>query len=206
MTENQPTAPIPSAPRRVDLPASAAWRHLDARVGFEVLFLCHEDDRYHLDGYATAVEEGEPWGIRYTLVLDSNWATRSAHIVGRSALGEHEIRLESDGAGSWRIDGKPMTQLNGCIDVDLEASACTNALPVNRLRLKVGQAADATAVYVRARDLRVERLEQRYTRLPNDGKHSRYTYVAPSFDFRTVLVYDEFGLVIAYPGIAVRVG
>jgi hypothetical protein len=28
----------------------------------------------------------------------------------------------------------------------------------------------------------------------------------PSFDFRTVLVYDEFGLVLAYPGIAVRVG
>jgi uncharacterized protein len=199
MTENEPRAPIQSAPRRVDLPASAAWRHLDARVGFEVLFLRQEDDRYHLDGYATAVEEGEPWGIRYTLVLDSNWATRSAHIVGRSALGEHEIRLENDGAGSWRIHGKPMTQLSGCIDVDLEASACTNALPVNRLRLNVGQAADAPAVYV-------ERLEQRYARLPNDGKHSRYTYVAPSFDFRTVLVYDEFGLVIAYPGIAVRVG
>jgi hypothetical protein len=206
MTENEPTAPIQSAPKRVDLPASAAWRHLDARIGLEVLFPRHESDRYHLHGYATAVEEGEPWGIRYALVLDLNWATCSAHIVGRSTLGEHEIQLENDGPGSWRIDGKPMTQLSGCIDVDLEASACTNALPVNRLRLKVGQAADAPAVYVRARDLRVERLEQRYARLPNDGKQSRYDYVVPSFDFRTVLVYDEFGLVIAYPGIAVRVG
>jgi hypothetical protein len=206
MTEKEPKASIRSAPKRVDLPATAAWRHLDARVGFEVLFLGHESGRYHLEGYVTAVEEGEPWGIRYTLDLDSNWATRSAHIVGRSALGEHEIQLENDGPGSWRIDGKPKTQLSGCIDVDLEASACTNALPVNRLRLKIGQAADAPAVYVRARDLRVERLEQRYARLPNDGKHSRYDYVVPSFDFRTVLVYDEFGLLLAYPGIAVRVG
>src|SRR5262249_52830588 len=205
MTENEPRASIRSAPKPADPPATAAWRHHDARLGFEVLFLRHESDRYHLDGYVTAVEEGEPWGIRYTLLLDSNWATRSAHIVGRSALGEREIRLENDGAGSWRIDGKPMTQLSGCMDVDLEASACTNAFPVNRLRLEVGQAADAPAVYLRARDLRVERLEQRYARLPNLGKHSRYDYVVPSFDFRTVLVFDEFGLVLDYPGIAARV-
>src|SRR5262249_34150119 len=97
MTENEPGAPIQSASKRVALPATAAWRHLDARVGFEVLFLRHENDRYHLDGYATAVEQGEPWGIRYTLVLESNWATRSAHIVGRSAVGEHAIRLEKVG-------------------------------------------------------------------------------------------------------------
>jgi hypothetical protein len=41
-------------------------------------------------------------------------------------------------------------------------------------------------------------------RLPNAGNRSRYDYVAPSFDFRAVLVYDEFGLVLEYPGIAVR--
>jgi Putative glycolipid-binding len=97
MTEKEPSGPIQSASTRVDLPATAAWRHLDARAGFEVLFLRHEGDRYHLDGYATAIEEGEPWAIRYALVLDSNWATRSAHIVGRSPLGDHEIRLENDG-------------------------------------------------------------------------------------------------------------
>jgi hypothetical protein len=97
-----------------------------------------------------------------------------------------------------------MPQLTGCLDVDLEASACTNAFPVHRLGLEVGQAADAPAVYVRARDLSVERLEQSYKRLPNDGEHSRYHYVAPTFNFRAVLVYDVFGLVLDYPGIAVR--
>jgi hypothetical protein len=192
-------------PERFDLPATAAWRHLDARVGFEVLFLRREQDGYRLDGHATAVEDGEMWGIRYSVVLDSNWTTRLARIVGRSALGEREIRLESDGAGSWRLDGRPMTGLTGCLDVDLEASACTNALPINRLRLEVGQAADAPAVYVRAGDLSVERLEQSYARLPSDGEQSRYEYRAPSFDFRSVLACDEFGLVLAYPGIAERV-
>jgi uncharacterized protein len=205
MAENRPVAAVGSTPDGVDLPATAAWRHLDARIGFEVLFLGHENDRYHLDGQATAVEEGEVWGIRYALTLDSNWATRFAHIVERSTLGEYEIRLESDAAGSWRVDGKPMAELSGCVDVDLEASAGTNALPVNRLKLEVGQAAEAPAVYVRARDLQVERLEQRYERLPNAGERARYGYLAPRFDFRAVLVYDEFGLVLDYPGIAVRV-
>jgi hypothetical protein len=205
MAEKKPIAAVGSAADDVDLPATAAWRHLDARVGFEVLFLAHKNDRYHLDGHATAVEDGEAWGIRYALTLDSNWATRSAHIVGRSALGEHEIRLESDASGSWRVDGKPMAQLSGCVDIDLEASACTNALPVNRLKLEVGQAVDTPAVYVRARALQIERLEQRYQRLPNAGERARYAYLAPRFDFRAVLVYDQHGLVLDYPGIAVRV-
>jgi hypothetical protein len=182
----------------------AAWRHVGARAGFEVLFLEYKNDCYYLDGHVTAVEAEEAWGIRYAITLDSAWATHSAHIRGRSALGEHEVRLESDGTGKWRVDGNAMTNLTGCFDVDLEASACTNALPVRRLGLQVGQAADAPAAYVRARDLRVQRLEQRYTRLSNTGNRSRYDYIAPSFDFRALLVYDEFGLVLDYPGIAVR--
>jgi uncharacterized protein len=203
MTGKNPTASLRS-PDHIDLPATAAWRHLGTRVGFEVLFLRPENDRYHLDGHVTAVEEGEVWSIRYAITLDSSWATRSAHVVGRSALGEHEVSLESDGSGGWRVDGRPMVDLAGCLDVDLEASACTNALPVRRLGLEIGQAAGAPTVYVRARDLRVERLEQSYARLSNVGNRSRYDYVAPSFDFKAVLIYDEFGLVLEYPGIAVR--
>ena len=103
----------------VDLPATAAWRHLDARDGFEVLFLRRETDGYHLDGYSTAVEDGEAWSISYAFTLDTTWATRSAHVVGRSASGSHEVRLEGDGIGGWRVDGRPAPQLAGCLDVDL---------------------------------------------------------------------------------------
>jgi hypothetical protein len=189
----------------VELPATAAWRHLDVRTGFEVLFLRRGRDGYQFDGHSTAVEEGEAWGIRYSLTLDTSWATRSAHIVGRSALGMHELWLEGDGIGGWRVDGKQAPQLAGCLDVDLEASAFTNTFPVHRLGLDVGQRADAPAAWVRALGLGVERLEQRYTRLEDDGEHLRYDYAAPELDFTCVLVYDESGLVLDYPGIAVRV-
>ena len=175
----------------MQLPAMAAWRHLDARDGFEVLFLRREHDGYHLDGYSTALQESEAWGIRYSLTLDEEWATRSAHVVGQSASGAHEVRLEGDGSGEWLVDNEPAPQLSGCFDVDLEASACTNALSVHRLGLRVGERADAPAAYVRAPTLRVERLEQSYVRLESDDVESaRYDYAAPAFDLTAVLTYD----------------
>jgi len=184
----------------------AAWRHQGARAGFEVVFLRRERSGYRVDGHSTAVQEGEAWGIRYELTLDEEWVTRSAHVVGQSAEASHEVRLEGDGTGSWRVDGSPVLELDGCLDVDLEASACTNALPTRRLRLGVGEAAAAPAVYVRAPTLRVERLEQRYARLEDErAERRRFEYVAPAFDFSAVLTYDRFGLVVDYPGIAVRV-
>ena len=57
---------------------------------------------------------------------------------------------------------------------------------------------------MRAGDLSVERLEQRYLRLPDDSGRQRYRYRAPAFDFECELVYDESGLVLDYPGIATR--
>ena len=189
-----------------ELPGTAAWRHLDARVGFEVVFLQREKDGYQLDGHSAAMDDGQAWGIRYTLGVDASWATRSAHIIGRSAIGASEVELEADGTGRWWVNGERAPHLDGCLDVDLEASAFTNTLPVQRLALNVGQQADAPAAYVRALDLRVERLEQSYLRLPDEGRNSHYGYVSPAFDFSAELVYDEFGLVLDYPGIAARVG
>jgi hypothetical protein len=189
----------------VDLPATAAWRHVDARVGFEVLFSRREPDGYRFEGHTTAVEDGRAWSIRCAITLDPNWGTRRAHIIGQSGEGMAEVLLERAATGGWRIDGTRAAQLDGCVDIDLEASAFTNAFPVQRLGLAVGQSADAPAAYVRAPGLDVERLEQRYVRLEDAGKQSRYDYAAPFFDFRAELVYDEFGLVLEYPGIAVRV-
>jgi hypothetical protein len=52
----------------------------------------------------------------------------------------------------------------------------------------------------------VQRLEQRYLRLPDAAGRQRYRYTSPQFDFECELAYDRSGLVIEYPGIAVRAG
>lgn len=188
-------------------PLSAAWRHRRAREGFEVVFRRPEEGGYRFEGSTSAVEAGEAWIVEYLINLRTDWSTRSARVSGRSPSGDHELTLEADGAGRWRVNGRTVRHLDGCLDVDLESSALTNALPVHRLGLDVGQEADAPAAYVRALDLRVERLEQRYVRLDDGGsREQRYHYAAPELGFECELSYDEAGLVLDYPGIAVRAG
>jgi hypothetical protein len=188
-----------------ELPVSAAWRHLGAREGFEVVFPSDERGGLRFDGHSTGVEDGQAWSVRYTIVLDADWRTRRARVVSRSAMGTRELELARDGEEGWLVNRAPAPHIEGCLDVDLEASAFTNAFPVRRLGLAPGESAEAPAAYVRAPELRVERLDQSYRRLDDDGARSRYDYASPQFEFEALLVYDEHGFVFDYPGIAVRV-
>jgi hypothetical protein len=54
--------------------------------------------------------------------------------------------------------------------------------------------------------LDVERLEQSYLRTTDEASCQRSDYTAPVFGFTSRLVYDQVGLVLDYPGIAVRAG
>lgn len=184
------------------LPVTAAWQHRGARTGFEVVYFSAGGDGCLIEGWTTAIEDGATWAVQYAIEVDAAWATRSATIRGRSAAGSCSARLQADGHGRWLVDGQPAPRLDGCLDVDLEASAMTNALPVRRMGLAAAAAGDAPAAYVRAVGLAVERLEQTYARTTGQ----RYDYAAPAFGFAARLVYDESGLVLDYPGIAVRAG
>jgi uncharacterized protein len=188
------------------VPVTAAWQHRVARSGFEVVYFGARGDGCRIEGWTTAIEDGQTWAVEYAIDVDAAWATRSAAIRGRSAAGLCSALLEADGNGRWLVDGIPVRRLDGCLDVDLEASAMTNALPVRRLGLPAAAGAAAPAAYVRAVGLAVERLEQTYVRTTDDAGRQRYDYAAPAFDFEARLVYDESGLVLDYPGIAVRVG
>jgi uncharacterized protein len=186
-------------------PPAASWQHREAREGFEVTFFEPHAGGYRVNGSTSAVEEGEPWIVSYELVLDERWRTRHARVIGRARNGLREVLVTSSGDGSWRIDGEKALHLDGCFDVDLESSSFTNALPVRRMALAIGEFSQAPAAYVRALDLRVERLEQTYARTADLGGQQRFDYTSPAFDFQCVLVYDETGLVLDYPGIAKRV-
>ncbi|MEA3166682.1 MAG: uncharacterized protein QOJ26_1554, partial [Thermoplasmata archaeon] len=76
-----------------------------------------------------AAESGErPWA-QYAIACDAAWRTLDVRVQladGRSLV------LQSDGAGSWRRDGKPVPELAGAIDVDLSGSPLTNTFPIRR--------------------------------------------------------------------------
>jgi hypothetical protein len=186
------------------LPHAAAWKHGGLREGFETLFVQRRVDGMLLAGCTTAVEDGTPWAVQYEIAVGEHWACRSAHILAMTTTGSRSRTLQTDGRGSWRVDGRPAPTLKGCMDVDLEASAMTNTLPMHRLALTVGEKRSVPAAYVRATTLEIERLEQSYERLTGDAVASTFRYDAPSFRFRCDLVVDSAGLVLEYPGIATR--
>jgi uncharacterized protein len=179
----------------VDLPAFAAWRFVDAVDGFEVVYARPG----RLRGHTSVVENGQAYTVRYDITMDDHWRTREARVASDTVAGPRETVLISNGDGRWTVDGEAAPHLDGLIDVDIEASACTNTLPVHRLPLPLGAVTEAPAAYVRAFDLSVTPLDQTYRRLDD----RRYDYTSEG-DFRAVLEYDAAGLIVDYPGIAVR--
>ncbi|HYI31975.1 MAG TPA: putative glycolipid-binding domain-containing protein [Glaciibacter sp.] len=184
------------------LPDSGSWRHVTARAGFEVAFFDRRPDGFIFEGTTTAYEE-EPWTVGYSLLVGTDWVAREGRVTSRTRSGARQTEIRLDATGWW-VDGCARPDLNGCYDIDLESSAVTNAFPVHRLGLDVGDVADAPAAFVRAVDLSVERLEQRYYRLPDSHGRQRFHYESPAFQFECELRYDASGLVLDYPGIARR--
>lgn len=174
----------------------AAWRFVGAVDGFEVVYLSPGRIR----GHTSAVEDGQAYAVRYDIALDDAWRTREVRVWNDTLAGTRATVLTSDGDGRWTVDGAPAPHLDGLVDVDLEASACTNTLPVHRLDLPTEHVVTASAAYVQALDLGVRRLDQTYRR--RDAR--RFDYTSEGGTFRALLEYDAAGLVVDYPGIAVR--
>jgi hypothetical protein len=103
------------------------------------------------------------------------------------------------GAKAWMIadagDRSVRPDLIDCIDIDLGFTPATNVLPIMRLDLAIGSAADVAAAWVKFPEFTVERLDQRYTRL---SEHT-FLYESAGGSFRRELTVNEFGLVIDYP-------
>jgi hypothetical protein len=184
-------------------PAQAAWRHRDSRTGFEVMYAEAVGGGHRFTGGSSLVVDGAAHVVRYVIDLAPDWTTRTARVSSRGVAGERALLIEADGQGHWQLDGVAAPALDGCLDVDLEASAMTNAFPVHRLGLEPGDSASAPAAWVRT-DGPVERLEQVYERLPDEAGGRQYAYAAPAFDFTSRLRYDRSGFVLDYPGIGVR--
>lgn len=190
-----------------DVPAFAAWEHREARRGFEVAFFARTGAGHRVHGGTAAVEAEQPWVVTYDIDLDEQWRTRRAVVTSRTLAGDRAVVLDHDGTGDWLVDGVAAPGLAGCLDVDLESSVVTNALPLRRVRPRPGDRIDAPAAYVHASASAVERLEQTYSRLADaETGEQRYDYAAPAFEFSCELTLDGAGLVRTYPGLATRTG
>lgn len=200
-------SPAPDVADGAGLRRAVLWRSLTG-VGLEFCGLWRyrlpgspDVNAWAMRGTAVAGFDGVPAEIRYRVLCDPSWRTRRVHVGVVRGAEKAALRLEADGAGRWNSGGREVPEYQGSLDVDLGIGASTNTLPIRRLNLAVGGAAEIVAAWVRFPDLSMERLPQRYTRLAED----RYRYESLDSGFTAELVVDELGLIVHYSGWCERV-
>ena len=172
---------------------------LVADHGSERADLWRESDGWTIEGTVKAFVE-ELIRVSYVVRCSPDWVTRAVAVNETRQDGERTFELIADDDRRWWMGGQPVPALEGCVDVDLGVTPSTNTLPIRRLGLGIGEAAEIDAAWIRFPELDVVRASQRYTRLAD----RRYLY--QSRTFQAELDVDDLGLVVTYPGIWKRDG
>lgn len=192
---------------------SAIWRRIDLADGLAHGSLSTlepapdaPDGAYLLDGAAIAHDREGPWSLRFSVVADAAWRTRTTFVEVLGNDGLERVTLAVDALGEWTLDGRSWPELRGCTDVDVSASPISQTMPLRRLGLGVGREATVQAAWLDVPSLAVHRVPQTYRRLPDDERgFATYSYTDPGYGPFLVSV-DTAGLVVDYQGFFARVG
>lgn len=176
----------------------ARWRRLDV-PGREEACVKRTATGWRLTGELDVEETGLAAQLRYAIECDPEWRTRSALVEGEAGGALVRFALAADGAGQWTRDGNPLPDLSGALDVDLGFTPATNTLPIRRLALVVGGSAPVRSAWLRFPELRLEPLEQTYTR--EAEQTFRYHAFVDGEPFIARLDTDVFGWVVRYEGL-----
>jgi len=154
---------------------------------------------FRLVGGLVACEAGSTFALHYSIDCDAAWRTRSAAIDGAVDRTRVKWALSADGRGTWRQGDAPAHWLAGALDVDFGFTPATNTLPLRRLDLSLGETAPVRSAWLRFPELRLELLEQTYTRL--GAQTFRYEALVDGEPFSAQLDTDDYGRVLRYEGL-----
>ncbi len=172
----------------------AFWRRLD-QPGHDAARLTQVGEGWKLEGYAAFRENG-PTGLRYSVDLAADFATRGAVIVGhRSGRSfRHEFRRAD---GEWWLDGEIVPGLGDLVHLDFGFTPATNLQQLLHADLAVGDEAEISAAWFDVGEKTLIRLPQRYRRTTAD----RYRYSSPTAGYEATLEMAASGFVRLYPGL-----
>ena len=174
------------------------WRRLDV-PGREQARVERQPAGWRLTGQLHVEEGGVPFRLHYRIECDGAWRTRSALIEGEAGGRAIRVALTADGEGRWARDGLALPELAGALDVDLGFTPATNTLPIRRLALALGETAPVSSAWLRFPELRLELLEQTYTR--EAAQVYRYEALVDDAPFTARLDTDVYGRVRWYEGL-----
>jgi hypothetical protein len=176
--------------------ATFLWRRFDWS-GLDHCRLLELSRGWRLAGTAIFREGGRVCRLDYEVETDAAWRARGARVAGH--VGRRSVALDVRAAGDarWKVDGGAGRVVAGCLDIDLGFTPATNLLAIRRLKLKIGQRADAPAACLRFPSLQLVELAQTYHRIGAD----EYAYEAPAVGYAGVLRVLPSGAVSRYPAL-----
>ncbi len=175
------------------------WQRLDV-PGHDVARLEEVEEGAELRGMAVFHDEAGPTALRYTVRCDAEWRSTEATVDGWCGARAVELRISRTRAGGWTVNGVPHPAVAGCVDLDLNFTPATNLLPLRRLDLAVGQAAEVRSAWLEWPAAVLTPLTQRYVR----RSVTEYDYEADlpeAAKFVAVLRVDPGGWVLDYGGL-----
>jgi hypothetical protein len=176
------------------------WNKDREGVGLEHLLLAERT----ADSVVLAFDEKHgPFRLTYRLTWDESWRLHDAGLDVATERFIRSLRLQTDGQGHWRHgDGRPIEELDGCMDIDIWPTPFTNSFPIRRESMAIGERRQFHMAWIFAPDLTIQRQPQAYTRLADR------LYLFENLDgsgFRAELPVDEDGIVVDYPALFRRV-
>lgn len=155
--------------------------------------------RWENEGW-TALGEVTRERVSYVIRLSATWQVRQFLLFRDQD--EPDLWLGTDGSGRWgEMNGAHRPDLDGCTDIDLHATPFTNSIPIRRLQLDSGDAAEITVALIDVDTLGVIPVQQRYEHLPTGEWRKMHVKTGAALDFRV----DAYGLVHDEPELFRRV-
>jgi len=180
-----------------------SWRRIFDNGSLEFATVSSTREGFTLAGTIVAVHEGDPLEVKYRIDCHPDWRTRSVSVEQRQGFQSSMLSLSVNEDAQWTAQHSGLIDLlTGCLEVDLELTPITNTLPINRLRLAIGQRCEIAVAWIRFPSLAIIRAHQSYERL----SINTYRYCSLQSGFTADIEVDKEGLPISYAGIWERAG
>lgn len=185
-----------SAPHPGRTVASVLWRRLDV-PGHDACRLEVTPEGWTVAGTALFRHGNLPAQLDYRVSCDSEWRTRRGRVRGLVGPLGIDITVVRSGDQGWMLDSKPVADLEGCTDLDLDFTPATNLLHLRRLAMAEQDRAELPVALLRLPEGALVRLDQRLQRTAPNA----YWYEAPDVGYAGLLEVDAVGFVTHYPGL-----
>ncbi|NUY82382.1 putative glycolipid-binding domain-containing protein [Flavobacterium sp. MAH-1] len=153
------------------------------------------------DGYeVNSVIETESGKATFHIAISEQWEVLRFDVVSTLTGTVFEVHGIRDKWKGWIVNGKPMPEFDGCIDIDILPTPFTNTLPIRRLDFGAYNSHEILVLYIDLIEKTVSRKKQVYTKLSD----SLYRFETVPKDFETNIEVDADGFVLDYPDLFAR--